>query len=290
MIRAMIADQGLPPSYLDNVDEYWRPIAGRIAARQQAAGRAIVVGINGTQGSGKSTLCLFLEALLRGQHGLRTVTLSIDDLYLGKAQRQALARAVHPLFAVRGVPGTHDVALGRRTIAALTHATGPMPLAMPMPRFDKATDDRLADHALPIVTAPVEVVLFEGWCVAAEPEDDASLEEPINALEAVEDRSGLWRRYVNVQLADDYRALFAQIDLLIMLRPPSFDVVTGWRQLQERKLRERTGAGMTDAQVARFVMHYERLTRHILATMPALADIIVGLDEAHHVTGVTNRG
>lgn len=285
VIAGMIADQGLPSSYRAMVDEYWRPIARRIAAAHRAGGRPIVVAVNGTQGSGKSTLCLFVDALLGEDHGLRTATLSIDDLYLGKAERQALAGAVHPLFAVRGVPGTHDVALGRRTTDALIKGTGPVPL----PRFDKATDDRVADAALPIVTAPVDVVLFEGWCVAAGPEDDADLVEPINALEANEDEDGIWRRYANERLAHDYRALFAPIDLLIMLRPPGFEVVTGWRQLQEQKLRARTGAGMSDAEVARFVMHYERLTRHILRTMPARADIVIDIDAAHQVTGVTDR-
>ena len=38
--------------------------------------------------------------------------LSLDDLYLPKAERLRLARDVHPLLATRGVPGTHDVALG----------------------------------------------------------------------------------------------------------------------------------------------------------------------------------
>ncbi|MDO9245747.1 MAG: kinase, partial [Phenylobacterium sp.] len=35
---------------------------------------------------------------------------------------------------------------------------------------------------------------------------------------------------------------------------------------------------MTDAQVADFIAHYERLTRHILAEMPARADMVVELD------------
>jgi D-glycerate 3-kinase len=35
---------------------------------------------------------------------------------------------------------------------------------------------------------------------------------------------------------------------------------------------------MSDEEVARFVSHYERLTRHILAEMPERADIVVRLD------------
>lgn len=282
-ILAIIAEQKLPPGYRTTVDDHWRPIAQAIATAQRAAGRSIVVGVNGPQGSGKSTFCLFVEAILRNRHGLGAAILSLDDLYLGRAERQRLAGAVHPLLAVRGVPGTHDVALGQRTIDALTRGQGPLPL----PRFDKATDDRVPEFESPIVTAPVDVVLFEGWCVAAEPEEEISLSKPINALEAEADRDGSWRTYVNECLGHSYRPLFASIDLLIMLQPPGFEVVSGWRQLQERKLRQRTGRGMTDAEILRFVMHYERLTRHMLGSMPGRADIVVAIDAAHRVTRVS---
>jgi D-glycerate 3-kinase len=36
---------------------------------------------------------------------------------------------------------------------------------------------------------------------------------------------------------------------------------------------------MSAADVARFIEHYERLTRHILAEMPQRADIVVRLAE-----------
>jgi D-glycerate 3-kinase len=37
---------------------------------------------------------------------------------------------------------------------------------------------------------------------------------------------------------------------------------------------------MTDAQVAEFVRHYERLTRHTASEMPARADIVIRLGPA----------
>ncbi|MBW8860733.1 MAG: kinase, partial [Caulobacter sp.] len=52
---------------------------------------------------------------------------------------------------------------------------------------------------------------------------------------------------------------------------------------QEAKLRRRlaaTGRGgaMSDDEVAVFVQHYERLTRHIAREAPARADLVVALD------------
>jgi D-glycerate 3-kinase len=60
---------------------------------------------------------------------------------------------------------------------------------------------------------------------------------------------------------------------LVLLQAPSFEVVLGWRLEQEHKLVARTGRGMSDAEVARFVAHYERLTRWILTEAPARADV-----------------
>ncbi len=37
---------------------------------------------------------------------------------------------------------------------------------------------------------------------------------------------------------------------------------------------------MDEAAIARFIAHYERVTRHILAEMPARADHLISLDAA----------
>ena len=66
-----------------------------------------------------------------------------------------------------------------------------------------------------------------------------------------------------------------------ILAPPSFDVVFQWRREQELALRERNAAGtgvMNDAQLRRFIQHYERITRHMLEEMPARADAVIELD------------
>lgn len=270
-VGALIAAEDLPADYRAVIDKHWRPLADRIAA-QASGGHPPIIGINGAQGSGKSTLCRFLEPLLAEQ-GLRAVTLSLDDLYLTRAERRRLAETVSPLLAVRGVPGTHDTALGNAVLDRLQAGTG-----AERPRFDKAVDDRAA--ATRAVRGPVDVILFEGWCVGAVPQDAVDLADPINALEADEDPDGTWRRLVNDRLATDYAALFGRIDLLIMLKVESFSAVRANRQLQEEKLARRApgGAGIMDAAALdRFLMHYERLTRWMLAEMPARADITIAI-------------
>ncbi len=38
---------------------------------------------------------------------------------------------------------------------------------------------------------------------------------------------------------------------------------------------------MTDAQIVRFIMHYERITRSCLAEMPQRADVVIDVAEDH---------
>lgn len=241
-----------------------------VEASLAGAERPVVLGLCGAQGSGKSTLAAALARRIAG-----TAVLSLDDLYLPRAERLRLAREVHPLFATRGVPGTHDVALGIAMLDALRAGT-----RVALPRFDKACDDRVPEGDWPLAPEGVRLIVFEGWCVGARPLPDDAPREPINALERDEDRDGAWRRAWNATLAHDYPALFGRIDRLALLAAPSWDTVLGWRTEQERALRATRGHApgvMDDAAVARFVSHYERLTRHILAEMPERADLVLRL-------------
>lgn len=273
-LQALIEREGLPPGYAEVVGQWWQPLAQQIAGQARLRHRPLLVGINGSQGSGKSTMSTFVAELLRQGFGLKTAVISLDDLYLTRAERQRLAAAVHPLLATRGVPGTHDVALGLRAIRTALTGEGMVRL----PRFDKSTDERAAEELWPEVRAPLDILLFEGWCIAAEPSPAADLLQPLNQLEAEEDANGRWRSYVNAQLEGPYRALFDSLDLGIMLRAPDFEQVASWRLKQEHKLIARTGRGMDDAAVRRFVMHYERITRRMLAQPPARMDVIFDLD------------
>jgi D-glycerate 3-kinase len=291
-IDTLIKAHGLPVSYRQMVETVHRPVADAIVRRRGETGRPLVVGLCGSQGSGKSTMSAFLKGLLEDK-GLRAAIISLDDLYLTLPERQELARAVHPLLRTRGVPGTHDTGLGLALIDVLTDRTG---AEVSLPRFDKAEDTRAPSQTWPRMRAPVDVVLFEGWCVGAAPQADAALAEPINALEKDQDADGRWRRYVNDRLRDDYARLFARIDILALLQAPSFEVVFGWRSLQERKLAARVAsegaAGrkvMSPEEIQVFLMHYQRLTEHILREMPDRADIVMPMTADHRITGVRFR-
>jgi D-glycerate 3-kinase len=285
--RAWLAAERLPPAYAGLAGRYFAPLAVQLAALHRERGRPLLVGVNGSQGSGKSTCCGWLVQALREEHGLSALALSLDDFYLTRAERAALAASVHPLLATRGVPGTHDIDLLRATVSHLAGQGGTT--VVHVPRFDKASDDRAPAARWDRVEAPVAVILLEGWCLGARPQAAEALSAPVNALEATEDADGRWRRYVNGALRDAFLPLYDDVDRWVMLRAPSFDCVYRWRLEQEHKLRARAGAGaavMSDEEVARFVQYFERLTRHCLAELPDHMDVIYSLDNDRHIVNV----
>lgn len=248
-------------------------IAARLAEALALPGPVPVWGLTGLQGTGKSTLAADMAAMAR-RRGLPVVVLSIDDFYLGRRERLALGRRVHPLLATRGPPGSHDLALAIETLDGLRAGR-----RMPLPRFDKIADRRLPSSRWP-VARDIDLVVFEGWFLKVPPQPEAALRAPINRLEREEDPTGTWRRWANASLAQDYPALWRRLPWMLFLQGPGFEVVPGWRWQQERTLQAAHPGrrAMDHAQVMRFVQFFERVSRQAMATWPALADAIVPLD------------
>lgn len=248
----------------------------------QRAPRPLVYAIAGAQGSGKSTIAGAAAARL-GAAGRKVAILSIDDLYYGREERRRIAARTHPLFITRGPPGTHDVGRGISNVDALK-AHRPARL----PRFSKALDEPLPMGEWEEAPGDIDILIFEGWCLGARPEPDASLERPINVLEEIFDANGRWRRAVNTALAGSYQGLFAKIDRLAYLRPPSFDIVKHWRWELERAIAAHRPSGeapglLDEDEIDFFVQHYERITRAMMASLPGRAHLTVQLDERRRV-------
>jgi len=288
LFGGQLALSGLPTALTEELPRLYLPLAAWLD-KKRTAGHPLLVALNGSQGSGKSTLCNLLKWILEAAFDCHACIISIDDLYLGKAARQRLSESVHPLLATRGVPGTHDIPLGLELLKRLKSQTEHAKVEIP--RFSKADDDRLPETDWDFVTTPVDMILFEGWCVGATPQAEAELQKPINQMEEKEDSHGRWRRYVNDQLAGPYRELFSLIDLQLMLKIPDWQMVYLWRRKQEQQLAaKQSGEGvMGEIALQRFIMHYERLTKHQLETLPETADLVMSLNEKQRVSSIQLR-
>ena len=268
----------LPDSYLAMAKEWFHPLLADISQRAQVSEGPRVVFINGSQGSGKSTLADYLCTSTAEQQGSQCVALSLDDFYLTREQRIELAHDVHPLLATRGVPGTHDIPLAMATIKSLIMGQDETLIT----RFDKSIDDRYPVQDCLTLSGPVGLIILEGWCVGATPQSDEALETAINRLEQQEDTQGLWRAYSNNALAGTYQRLFEMADSLVMLRAPSFDSIFKWRLEQERKM---SMPLMDEAEILRFIQHYQRLTEHCLLEIPKRADHLFQLNSERQISG-----
>ena len=276
----------LEESLVEDLDRVYIPMANLISEGLNTAAKTQIIGINGAQGAGKTTFCNLLEVVLETGYGMNVLLLSIDDLYFKRSEREKLAQKTHPLLITRGVPGTHDIALGERVLRKLCDA-GPKEITR-IPRFNKAIDDQYPESEWDKFTGRPDVILFDGWFMGAVEQPESDLKDPINKLEELEDPDAVWRTYVNEQLKTVYKPFFEYLDLLVMLKVPSFDKVYEWRALQEEKLRIRNQGQkklriMDSKELERFIAHYERLTRHILDEMPDRADMLFRVNDNHRI-------
>ena len=280
-----LSQHRLPPEFRRIAEQFYLPLARRLPP-MLGGRRQLFLGINGAQGTGKSTLADFLRLAAESMFDWNVAVLSIDDFYFTLAERKRLAGKVHPLLTTRGVPGTHDTDMLAHYLERLQRLGDSERIAVP--RFDKAVDDRADEARWPVVQGPIELVILEGWCVGTVAQSNTELQRPVNALERDEDPDGIWRQYVNDRLKAKYEPIFAQLDALIFIGAPNFDAILRWRLEQEEKLAVTSPANssglMNKEQITRFIQFYERLTRENLATLPNRADSVFRLDDTHTIT------
>ncbi len=200
------------------VDDYYAPLAVACASRiEHARCRPLVLGIQGPQGSGKTTLAAAITAAL-GDTGVRAASVSIDDFYLTYAEQRALAdrHPESPYLRYRGYPGTHDVAMGLSVLRALGAAGAGEPVLVPV--YDKSAHggrgDRAPREAWRRVEGPLDLVIVEGWMLGFSPVDDAVVAADLRAP--------------NAYLAA-YSAWSETLDALVHLDVEAPETIVRWR-------------------------------------------------------------
>ncbi|CAO1638010.1 unnamed protein product [Parajaminaea phylloscopi] len=280
--------------------------------------RPLVVGVQGPQGSGKTTLTRQVVDALSAGNGssssdakadsasqdamtasasqtlrpLRVAVFSVDDLYLPFEGLQRVARENpgNALLSGRGQPGTHDVALGSQILSQLAHINEGRPGggdesdSVHLPIFDKSLHGGKGDRSQSTVpvSSPLDVVLFEGWCLGFRCLSDDDLQRRYH--DAISSSSSSDQPYflrhelshleaINLQLRTLEQAWYPHIDAFVQLVPcdaPAsssdkpllgggtlLQTVFDWRLQAEHAMKAANGGkGMTDDEVLAFVERY----------------------------------
>ena len=266
---------------ISQLNNFYLPISNKINKIYLKDKKTKIIGLTGGQGSGKSAISNILKIILNEGYNLNTVNFSIDDFYKTYKDRKKMSLEVSPLFKTRGVPGTHDTKL---LFNCLKNLKKKKFRKFSVPKFDKSIDDRLPKKQWQIFKKKPDIVIFEGWCVGVTPQKNKDLKIPINTLEKKNDTNRVWRYRVNDELKKKYKKIFNLIDFTIFLKVPSFKHVFKWRLLQEKKLQVNSAGKkvMNKDQIKKFVMFYERLTKHMFNSMVKV-NAVIKIDTKHRL-------
>jgi len=270
---------------LIQLNKFYLPICEKIYQDYHKDKKIKIIGLTGGQGAGKSTITQIIKLILKTKYNLDVVYFSIDDFYKTSFERKKMSKKHHQLFIVRGVPGTHDTNLIKKTFISLSKKNF-KPLSIPC--FDKSRDERLPKKKWKKIKKQPQIIIFEGWCVGAKPQKKIKLKKSINILEKKYDPNLIWRSKVNYELKNEYAKIFKRIDRLIFLKVPNFECVYKWRLLQEKKLQltSRGNKIMSPTQIKSFIMYYERTTKQMFIDLTKKAYAVLYLDKTHRINRI----
>ena len=276
-------------SKIKNLKKIYIPISFWINNKCKKKGRTLILGLSGSQGSGKTMVTGILQIILKKFFKKNIYVISIDDFYKTLRDRNRMSQQKHSLFKTRGVPGTHDINLIKNFFISVKRKKFKK---IKLPKFNKSIDDRSKKNYWHNINKRPEIIILEGWCVGAKPQIISSLRKPVNILERHEDKDLIWRKYANEKLKKEYKEVFAMIDYFIFMKVPNFKIVFKWRLLQESKLRKKLHYKkkiMTYSAIKRFIMFYQRITLQMMKDLSKSASIVLLLKKNHEIKRVLFR-
>lgn len=269
---------------LNYLDKLWLPVALNLVIARNKLDRTLIQGILGGQGVGKTTLCNVLKLIIN-YLGFSVATLSIDDLYLTYAQRQALQKQ-DPRLIWRGPPGTHDLNLGLEIIQQCLTVDNSSKILMP--RFDKSAFNGAGDRTKPEAVVKPDILLFEGWFVGAQPITEQCFANPPAPILTSED---IQFAKDNNQRLKAYLPLWDKLDSLIVLYPEDYRLSKQWRKEAEQKMIATGKTGMSDGECDRFVKYFWKALHPELFIEPLIqtADIVVEIKSDRSIIRMSHQ-
>ena len=255
------------------------PILNKIKSLRKN-GQTTIIGLQGGQGTGKSTLSSYLKEELIKQ-GYKVQAFSIDDFYKTNAERQKLRKKYknNPFYQIsRGLPGTHRIDFLLKTLKLIKAGKD-----FEIPVFDKSLHNAQGDVLKKTIKVKgrQDFIFFEGWCVGITYASALELKKiceknkiGLNKIDSTLKHSKIILGYVK-----KYEPLWQYMDLMIMMKPSSADLHKKWRFQAEKELKKKKGKGMDEKGVNHFVDIFLPFTYLCYEKMKA--DLTILIDEKH---------
>ncbi|HLC52765.1 MAG TPA: hypothetical protein VJI98_05965 [Candidatus Nanoarchaeia archaeon] len=250
----------MPKFSKKEIKEVINPLIERLIEKSKRH-KTLIAGIQGGQGTGKTTLVNFVKQRLRKQ-GFKVQSFSIDDFYETYRFRREWSgkNPGNPFYQIaRGMPGTHRVKLLKQVLAKIKAGK---PFEIPI--FDKFRHQGQGDVSKRMikVNERQDFVLFEGWCVGIPKVSSRILinickknDIPLKQLDPE-----LQYHLVMLKAIKDYLPLWKYLNYIVMLQADSAQLHQKWRLQQERELKIKKNQGMTPKEIINFVNVYLPLT------------------------------
>jgi D-glycerate 3-kinase len=232
------------------------PLAERLK-KDYVKGKTTIVGMQGGQGTGKTTIVDFLKKSLR-KEGFKVQSFSIDDFYETDLNRRKLSKKypLNPFYQVsRGMPGTHRIKYLEQSLKKIKLGK---PFEIPI--FDKSLHQGRGDVLKRTITVKSrqDFVIIEGWCVGIPSISSVGLIATCkkNKIDLKRIDPKLKFHKLVLQYVKQYQNSWDFLGYMIMIKPDSSSVHKEWRLLQENRMKKKKGSGMSTKQVSNFVEPY----------------------------------
>lgn len=241
---------------MDKAESFYQDVYSWLVNQASSKSGPLVVGVNGPQGCGKTTLGKALVQFAI-QDNKKMISLSVDDFYLTHHQQKLLAHThqSNPYWKQRGYPGTHDLELGKTVLAELKAGRD-----VSLPRYDKSAfsgsgDRKPKDEWDSVQASEIDVILFDGWMLGFTPLSDEEFVDRVEhyqsltrPFEQLEERSIRSLKSINDCLVQ-YFAWTDLLDGFLHLKSSKSSWVLDWRVEAEENMKAEGKKGMSREQV-----------------------------------------